>query len=313
MSPKTVFMFSGQGSQYYQMARQLYDANSAFRGWMTRLDTLAYDISGRRVVAEIYARPKSEPFDRLAFTHPAIFMVEYSLAQCLIRDGIEPDIVLGASLGAFAAAAIGGYVAVEHAIEAVLKQAEIFERCCEAGGMIAIMGDPALYGERFLAERSELAGVNFGGHFAVSARRADLEPIEAALAERGIMFQRLPLGVAFHSRWIDSAREPFATLMRTLPTMRGCVPLACCESASMLAGLGDGYFWNVARRPIRFLDTLVMLERGGPHRYIDVGPSGTLATFAKYGMPGTSTSTVHPILTPYGQDTRHLNALLAPA
>jgi len=313
MSAKTVFMFSGQGSQYYQMAQQLYAENGAFRGWMTRLDNLARDISGRRVVAEIYARPKSETFDRLAFTHPAIFMVEYALAQCLILEGIEPDIVLGASLGSFAAAAIAGCVRVEHALDAVLKQADVFERACEAGGMIAIMGDPALYHEPFLAGRSDLAAVNFGGHFAVSARRHDLEPIEAALRERDIVFQRLPLGFPFHSRWIESAYAPFAALMRTLPTTRGYVPLACCERASLLGGLGDDYFWSVARNPIRFMDTLAMLERSGPHRYIDVGPSGTLATFARYALPAGSASTAHAILTPYGHDMRQLDALLAPA
>jgi acyl transferase domain-containing protein len=313
MAAKTVFMFSGQGSQYYQMAQQLYAGNDAFRAWMTRLDNLLYDIAGRRVVADIYARPKSEAFDRLASTHPAIFMVEYALAQCLILEGIEPDIVLGASLGSFAAAAIGGFVRVEHAIEAVVKQADVFERCCEAGGMIAIVSDPALYREPFLAGRSELAGVNFSGHFAVAARSLDLGPIEAALKERDIAFQRLPLGIAFHSRWIDSAYEPFAALMRTLPTTRGCMPLACCERAALLAGLGDDYFWNVARNPIRFMDTLAMLERSGPHRYIDVGPSGTLSTFARYALPKTSASTAHPILTPYGQDTKNLHALLAMA
>jgi len=311
MSAKTVFMFSGQGSQYYQMAQQLYEENGAFRGWMTRLDNLAYEISGRRVVPEIYGRPKSEVFDRLVFTHPAIFMVEYSLAQCLILEGIEPDIVLGASLGSFAAAVIGGCVRVEHAIRAVVKQAEVFERCCEAGGMIAIVSDPALYREPFLAERSELAGVNFSGHFAVAARSRDLETIEADLRERDITYQRLPLGFAFHSRWIESAHEPFNALMRPLPTTRGTLPLACCERASLLGGLSDNYFWNVARNPIRFMETLALLERSGPHRYIDVGPAGTLATFAKYGLPKTSASTVHPIITPYGNDTKNLNALLA--
>lgn len=313
MSAKTVFMFSGQGSQYYRMAQQLFEENGVFRAWMTRLDKLAYEISGRRVADEIYARPKSDVFDRLVFTHPAIFMVEYSLAQCLIQEGIQPDVVLGASLGSFAAAAIGGYVRVEHAIEAVLQQAQVFERCCEAGGMIAILSDPSLYREPFLAGRSELAGVNFSGHFAVSARWRDLDPIEAVLKERDIMYQRLPLGFAFHSRWIDSACAPFNALMRTVPTTRGTVPLACCARASVLAGLGDNYFWNVARNPIRFVETLAMLECSGPHRYIDVGPSGTLATFAKYGLPATSASTTHAILTPYGQDTNNLNAMLAVA
>jgi hypothetical protein len=64
---------------------------------------------------------------------------------------------------------------------------------------------------------------------------------------------------------------------------------------------------------MRFRDTLRHLERQGPHRYIDVGPSGTLATFVKYGMGAESTSSSHALLTPYGHDRRNLEAMLAPA
>jgi len=311
MSVKTVFMFSGQGSQYYQMGKQLYQENAVFRQWMTRLDDLAYEISGNRVVDAIYSRGKAEVFDQLRLTHPAIFMVGYSLAQCLIEQGIEPDLTLGASLGSFSAAAVAGHIDVNDAMTAVLKQVEIFESTCEPGGMIAIMADPSLYQERFLSERSEMAGINFGTHFAVSALSRDLDPIEATLKQREVVYQRLPVRFAFHSRWIDNARERFTSLMRSLPTRKGNMPLACCAQTATLTYLPENYFWNLVRNPIRFHDTVAHLEQCGTYRYIDVGPSGTSATFVKYGLPKATQSTAHAILTPYGQDLKNLAALQA--
>lgn len=313
MPATTVFMFSGQGSQSHQMGKQLFQENAVFRHWMLRLDALAQGIAGTSIVDAIYASPKAAPFDRLALTHPAIFMVEYALAQCLIAEGVEPDLTLGASLGTFAAAAVGGHMDVADALAAVLGQAGIVEATCEPGGMIAIMADPALYREAFLSERSELAGINFATHFIVAARQGDLDPIEAELGRRALIHQRLPVRFAFHSRWVLPAAEPVAALMRGVPLHGGGLPLACCEGARTLSSLPHDYFWRMLRNPIRFRDTVSRLEADGPHRYIDVGPAGTLATFLKYGLPKTSESTAHAVLTPYGQDLKNLESLLASA
>jgi bacillaene synthase trans-acting acyltransferase len=311
MSAKTVFMFAGQGSQYHQMGKQLFELNVVFREWMIRLDNLAQKISGRRVIDAIYSSSKSEVFDRTLFTHPAIFMLEYSLAQCLIHEGVKPDLMLGASLGSFAAATVGGYIEVEDAMAAVIEQAAAFEASCERGGMVAVLADPSLYNEDFLHERSEMAGVNFSSHFAVSATQTALDAIESALKLRGLIHQRLAVSFAFHSRWIESARERFTSFMRSLSLGKGALPLVCCEQAATLMDLPHDFFWRVVRRPIRFQEAVAYLEQQGRHRYIDVGPSGTLATFVKYGLPKGSESTAHAILTPYGQDQKTLAALLA--
>jgi bacillaene synthase trans-acting acyltransferase len=310
----TVFMFSGQGGQYFHMGRALYNGDDTFREWMIELDEIARGASGRSVIETLYsdAHDRGDPFDRTLLTHPAIFMVEYSLAQSLMRAGVWPDIVLGVSLGSFAAAALAGFIGVEDALTAVARQAIALEECSEPGGMIAVLADPALFAEDFLSGRSELAAVNFSSHFVVSARRAELEAIEAALRKRSIGYQRLPVSVPFHSQWIDDAKSTFESFMRSIRRKQSWLPLACCDQAAILSELSDDYFWNVVRRPIRFRETIARLERQGASRYIDVGPSGTLATFLKYGLPATSKSAAHAILTPYGLDRKNLAALLAP-
>jgi bacillaene synthase trans-acting acyltransferase len=313
MRSETVFMFSGQGSQYFHMGRALYDDNDTFRDWMVRLDGVARRSSGMSVIETLYsdARDKGDPFDRTLLTHPAIFMVEYSLAQSLIQAGVRPDIVLGVSLGSFAAAAVAGFIGVEDALTAVIRQAIALEERCEPGGMTAVLAHPALFEDDSLSGRCELAAVNFSSHFVVSARRAELEAIEAALKKGDINYQRLPVSVPFHSQWMDNARAPFESFIRSIRREQGRLPLACCDQAAILSDLSDDYFWNVVRRPIRFRETTARLERQGARRYIDVGPAGTLATFLKYGLPVGSESTAHAILTPYGFDQKNLAALLA--
>lgn len=311
MSAKTVFMFSGQGSHYYQMGKPLFDADPVFRDRLLRLDAVAQRLTGLRVVDAMHGAGKGEVFDRTLLTHPAIFMVEVALAQCLMHGGLQPDLVLGASLGSFAAAVIAGHLEADAALAAVIEQARAFEAACAPGGMVAVLGDPRLHEEDFLHRCSELAGVNFDGHFVVSAAQADLDGIEAGLKQRGLAYQRLAVSFAFHSRHADAAHERFAAFMRRVPRDPGTLPLVCCAQGRTLARLPDDFFWRAVREPLQFGDAVRHLEQQGAHRYVDLGPSGTLATFVKYLLPAGSASRTHAILTPYGQDLKNLAALRA--
>jgi acyl transferase domain-containing protein len=201
-------------------------------------------------------------------------------------------------------------------MRALLRQATALDTCCEPGGMLAVLADPALFAEDFLQQHSELAGINFASHFVVAARQERLAEIEAGLKRRNVTHQRLPVSRAFHSQWIDEAQAPFKSFMRSVRLKRGHLPLVCCDRAVTLSDLPQDYFWSVVRRPIRFHDTMMALEHDTDasqtaQRYIDVGPAGTLATFLKYGLPTTSRSTMHSILTPFGQDQKNLATLLA--
>ena len=139
-----VFMFSGQGSHYYHMASDLFETHSLFKGWMELMDKRVQELIGESVLEKLYdaEKKKSDPFNRMLYTNPAIFMLQYSLAQVFIADSIRPDYVLGASLGEFVAAAVSGVASWQDVLEAVVVKAQIMEEQCPPGGMMAILASP---------------------------------------------------------------------------------------------------------------------------------------------------------------------------
>jgi acyl transferase domain-containing protein len=312
-SSKTVFMFSGQGSQFYQMGKPLYDANPVFRGHMQRLDEVVRGLCGRSVLEVLYAPVNriSLPFDRTSLSHPAIIMVEYALASTVMQAGVEPDLVLGTSLGSFTAAAVAGAMSIEDVLMAAIAHAEALEASCEPGAMIAILSGSDLFDENFLRDHSELTAVNFASHFCVSAPLADCAAIEAELARRDIPYQRIPVSFAFHSRWVDAAHDGFAARVATLTRRPAQLPMICCARAEARSELSETTLWEVTRQPIRFPEAIARLEREGSRRYLDLGPAGTLATFLKYLLPPAGPSQAWPILTPYGRDMANWDALMA--
>jgi acyl transferase domain-containing protein len=307
---KTVFMYSGQGSQYFQMGQSLYAAHQSFRRELDRLDGVAVSLWARSVLEALYApgRAVSTPMVETKVSHPAIVMVEYALTQALARAGVVPDLVLGTSLGSYTAAAVAGAMSIEEALAAAYAHARALELRCSEGAMLAVLAPPTLFSEDFLRCRSELAAVNFATHFVISMPKHESVLVERELLARDVPSQRIPVSFAFHSRWIDDARDDFEGEVHSV-RLRSCrVPLMCCDRVNLLTQLQGSYLWDVTRHPIRFPEAIAHLERSGPCRYIDLGPAGTLATFLKYLLPAGSASTAQPILSPYGNDLRNWSA-----
>ena len=307
--PSNVFMFAGQGSQYFQMGRELYDAGGEFSHWMRYLDRSLQKTAGLSVVAALYGRQKrSEPFVDTLLTHPAIFMLEVALAKELISRNVHADITLGVSMGSFAAAVIADCLSAEYALELVVTQAEAFSRHCAEGTMIAILGNECLHREEPLWSRSVVASYNFESHFVLSAMAQHCDSIVEFLKGRGISHQVLPVAYAYHSPWINGAKEVFEAAVQPLTTTSK-IPIACCATATLLADLPAGFFWDAVEKPIRLRDTITALERNGPHRYLDVSAAGTLAGLLKYILPASSHSAATPTLSPFGRDLQNLESV----
>lgn len=309
MDRPLIFMFSGQGSQYFQMGRELFDTEPVFRLWMNRGDEIASRLLGRSVIRELYlaGRKKNEALDEITISHPAIFMVEFALTQLMIQRGWRPDYLLGASLGEIAAACIAGCVSFEQTLTLILKQADRL-RSRSGGGMLAVLGPVSLFSDiQALCQRTTLSGVNFDGAFVVSGDAAAIDAAQSELQSRAVMFQRLPVSQAFHSPGIDPLKPYYLDLIRSCTFHPPAIPVVSCARVEILRTLAPEHLWDVIRSPIRFQETIQFLERNGSFNYVDLGPSGTLATFVKYNLAPSSRSKIFPLLTPFGLDRRNLD------
>lgn len=295
------------------MGRELFERHAGFRASLERADRLARAHCGESPLAALFDQrhARQMPFDRLVHTHPAIFMVEYALATVLMAAGVQPDLVLGASLGTFAAAAVAGHIDPDAALYAVIDQARAVEAHCEPGAMVAVMGEPAACLTPELLSVCELGARNFATHSVISLPAANLPAVERHLRQHGVVFQRLPVNYAFHSRWIEAARLPCQQALGGLHIREGNISLVCCATGDSLRALPGNHFWSAVREPILFHQALHRIESQGHHRYIDVGPAGTLATFLKYGLPAGSRSSVHQVMAPFGSDLARFMGLAA--
>lgn len=310
-----VFMFSGQGSHYYQMGRAFFDGNDAFRHRLLQLDDIARPLLGRSIVDVLYndGRRKDELFDSIQLTSAAIFMVEYALASVAIDDGVKPDHLLASSMGIYAAAVVAGALDPEETLKSVVEMAKVYETRCRKGGMIAILGAPRLHRDlKVLHEHSDIAAVNFGSHFVISTADEHVNKIETALLGEGIVFQRIAVSWPFHSRWIDQVREAALDILARLRYRQPAIPLICCARSTALDALSPESLWRSVRAPIEFERTIAELEKRGPRDYIDVGPAGTLVTFLKHMFPtASSSSQSYAVLTPFGGEMRNYQKLIS--
>ncbi len=314
MTKPVVFMFSGQGSQYYHMGKELYEKNEPFRKWMNELDGIASGVFGKSIVEIIYdeAKNKSEAFIQTLDTSPAIIMVEYALAKVLIEAGIKPDYLLGASLGEVTASLLAGVFNLRDLFDELFKQLELFEKNCLKGKMIGIIDSPELFEKTpALNENSEIAAYNFDSHFVVSCEQNHVKRIEAYLEKEGIQYQTLPVSLGFHSSMLDTVEHLFKDSIKNSLYKHPKIPLVSCTYAKEMSSFDKNSFWDIFRQPIQFQKTIQALEKKNDHVYVDLGPSGTLANFVKYNLKKDSMSEVFSILTPFGQDLKNLDKIKA--
>lgn len=317
VSRRIVFMLAGQGSQYYSMGRELYERKPSFRHWLDhcsrRLQPALKVFLGELLYRE---RPnRFAPFDQTRLTHPAIFCLNYCVAQTLIEDGIRPDALLGYSLGELAAWTVAGTIQLEEALDLVVEMAVCFEDKTPPATMLAVLAPVSLMeAHPAVFAGSTLACVNYAENFVVTGSPRDLDAAEKAVKRLDIPCQLLPITRGFHSHFLDPVEHLFIGLASRLKLRSEQVPVFSSMLArqASLADLTPQHFWNVIRCPVRFWETVRLMESQSAAVYIDAGPSGTLAGFVRQIVGPGSRSSAIPLLTPFGKDLQRFETATAP-
>lgn len=311
MNKKTVFMFSGQGSQYYQMGKELYENNTQFKFWMDECNRIVTPLIDISLIDLLYnTEKKSTPFDRLLYSNPALLSVEYSLYKVLQELDIHPDIVMGYSLGEITAAIVANVISLEEGIEIAVSAAKFTEEKTPAANMLAIMASKMVvmdYPDLF--SDCDIIGTNFQENFVVCGLPHHTDNILNRLNDEGINSLVLPVNFGFHTKMIDPIKDDFKKLVKNINPKSASIEVVSSYTTEQVVDFNEDYLWEVIRYPINFENAIHNLKSKGDYNFIDVGPSGTLAMFVKYILPSDSGSVALPTINQFGNDLNSINKL----
>ncbi|HVI45851.1 MAG TPA: ACP S-malonyltransferase [Chitinophaga sp.] len=313
---KNVFMFSGQGSQYYNMGKDLFDHYTPFRKWMLKIDTIFKSVAGVSLLRHVYdpGRGYATPFIQINYSHPAIFAIQYALARALTEEGIYPDYLVGASLGEFVSATFSGVMSLEEGVRMVWDKAVLVADSLKEGegGMMAVLHNNSLYHcEPALYENSELAAINYPQHFVIAGWKHHLALAEDYLKQHKIAYQYIPVAYAFHSSQLDAIEARSKKYLDVKRWKQPGMPMVSCLDGNIQGIVPPYYFWDVVRSPILFNKAIHTLEKQEEDGlvYIDIGPSGTMAGFTKQNLAKNSRSVAYPLITPFNRGAYNLDLI----
>jgi acyl transferase domain-containing protein len=292
------FLFPGQGAQQVDMGRELYETHPVFRAQVDLCcERLAPELGlDLRHVLYPADSEKIEAQDRLmqtSLTQPALFVVEYALAQVWLSLGVRPQVMIGHSLGEYVAATLAGIFSLEDALHLLAVRGRLIQSM-PAGTMLAVVL-PEEEVTPLLAEGLSLAAVNGPKLCVVSGPEEAVAALRQKLSGQGAASRELKTSHAFHSAMIDPILAEFEAEVRRVP--RGKPQIAIVSSlygrvATDEEWTDPGYWSAQLRHTVRFADAVGKLLNQPGLALLEVGPGQTLTTLARQNpakLPGQAT------------------------
>jgi len=288
--PKTAWLFTGQGSQYPGMARELFDSEPVFTETVRRCAEAVDDIVTRPLLEVLFdsSSDADETLRHTSFAQPALYAVEMGLARLWQSWNVEPDVVLGHSVGQYAAACVAGVFGVEDGARLVAHRGRLFGALPEGGRMVAVSGDAETIED--IADdfpRISVAAYN-GANTVLSGPGADLEQLVAAYTEDGIRCTWLDTSHAFHSELLDPALDEFEAHAARFDFAVPALPLVCNRTGTVLTGPNpvDAQYWRRhARQPVQFAESIRTVAQLGCAVLMEIGPQPVLTAAASQIWP----------------------------
>jgi acyl transferase domain-containing protein/acyl carrier protein len=290
-NPPIMFMFSGQGSQYVNMGRELYESEATFRSAVDRCLTFlqsAHNIDLRPVLFadQVDLELATHQLTQTAIAQPALFTIEYALAQLWISWGVTPQGAIGHSIGEYVAACLAGVFSLEDALTVVATRGRLMQQ--QPTGTMLAVNLAAADLQPLLDDTLYLAAHNSPTLNVVSGTTEAIAGLESQLATRGITCRPLHTSHAFHSPLMDGAIEPFIECLRGITFNPPQLPFISNVTGTWItaAAATDPLYWaQHLRQPVQFSAGIAELLTNPDAIFLEVGAGRTLGTLTKQQAP----------------------------
>jgi acyl transferase domain-containing protein len=284
--PEVVFLFTGHGSQYAQMSRQLFETQPTYRAALTECAEILEHFLDIPLFEILFEDGDSKWLDRMTYGQPALFAVEYALAKLWASWGIKPTTVLGHSVGEYVAACISGVFSLSDGLKLVCARGRLMDSLPQAGEMAAIFTDEATINEVIAPYGADISIAAFNGptNIVISGIAETLRPILARFAELNIKTQHLAVTQAAHSHFLDQILDEFEAVAQTVKYSRPRLSYVSCLTGTMIAGdeVTNAQYWRRhLRLPVRFADGMRSLYAEGCQHFLEIGPNPVLSGMAQ--------------------------------
>nr|WP_315788444.1 acyltransferase domain-containing protein [Fischerella sp. JS2] len=300
-----IFMFSGQGAQYVNMAREIYEVEPIFRQQVDICADILKPHLGLDLRQLIYPSEQqiataSMQLQQTAIAQPALFVIEYAIAKLCMQWGVRPTAMIGHSIGEYVAATLAGVFSLEDALALVTARGEMMQ-LLPLGSMLAVPL-PEKDVQPFLDKELSVAAINSPSTCVVSGRTEAIEALQTYLGSKGIDSRLLHTSHAFHSQMMEPVLASFQEQVKKVRLKSPQIPFISNLTGTWIRNdeaTNPNYWSQHLRSCVRFSDGIFELLKQPQGIFLEIGPGRTLSTLTKQHLaPDTNqlvlTSLRHP-------------------
>lgn len=287
--PVIAFMFPGQGTQHVDMGRALYEGEPVFKAVVdqcseTLAPRLGCDLRDLLYPDAAQAAQAQARLEQTEITQPALFVVEYAMARLWMSWGVQPEAMVGHSIGEYVAACLAGVFSLAEALEIVAARGRLLQTT-RPGAMLAV-NLPAAEAQSYASGRQscDLAAINAADLCVLSGAPEAIDMAERDLAGRGVAVRRLHVSHAFHSSLVAPMLDEFHALLSRITLRAPSVPFVSNLSGTWITSdeaCSPAYWVRHVRGTVRFADGLATLLERPDRILLEVGPGDTLSGLAR--------------------------------
>ncbi|MBW4447035.1 MAG: acyltransferase domain-containing protein [Spirirestis rafaelensis WJT71-NPBG6] len=284
-----IFMFSGQGAQYVNMARELYEVEPTFRNYVDTCAKILQPYLNLDIRHIVYPTENTEvasqQLQQTALTQPVLFVIEYALAQLWIEWGVRPEAMIGHSIGEYVAATIAGVFSLEDALAVVATRGQLMQQL-PTGSMLAIPlpekdVQDLLDIEPLYKKYLQIAAINSQSSCVVSGSHDAIATLKNQLSIKKIECRLLHTSHAFHSQMMTPILELFVQTLEKLKLRPPKIRFISNVTGTWITdeqATNPSYWSQHLRQTVRFSDGISQLLQQFEGIFLEVGPGRTLST-----------------------------------